>query len=165
MIVAFSVTLALLVAVVCGAYLYLRYHAPLKTQTLQRELELTKDYSEKVNTLAVKILDRGFAINGTLPMDEEFDKREPVDTREPHELSLEELQERLDAESGGARRSQGTIGRRRELVGEIARRQMQKEEVHEAPEPVTEDTSFINTLEPEQIGHLENLRNENLSSH
>jgi hypothetical protein len=158
MTLAFSIVLSLLVAVVYGAYLYLRYHVPLKTQTLQRELELTKDYAEKVHGLSYKILDRAFAINGTLPMDEEFDKREPVDTREPHELSLEELQERLDAESGGARRSQGTIGRRRELVGEIARRQMQKEEVHEAPEPVTEDTSFINSLEPEQIGHLQNLK-------
>jgi hypothetical protein len=162
MTLVFSITLALLLAVLCGAYFYIRYHAPLKYQVLCRELTLTKDYAEKLHSLSYKILDRGFAINGTLPMDEEFDKREPVDNREIGELTIEELEERLDSETGSARRSQGTIGRRRELVGEIARRKKAKtEERVEVSAPVFDDTQMINSLDGEQVAHLESLKGAN----
>lgn len=125
MIIAFSVVLAIVIAenICIAAYIYFRPDRAI--------LQSSKEKSDFLCAASLKILNRGFGIQGAPPLDGEFDEPEPpgkpdytdeeIEALGPEEAKavLEEMEEEL---SGVNRRQpQGAIERRREMVGKAAR--------------------------------------------
>jgi hypothetical protein len=126
-----------------------------------------KEKASFLTAAALKILNRGFGVQGAPAMDDEFDEPEvPVITnRALQDLEPQEAQEKLDnmrseleVQSVG-KRSPGSIARRRELVGEIARYERHIEANPQRPDPgPVGGVPYVGTLEPDEMDHLSALR-------
>lgn len=125
MIIALSILLAIVIAenVCIVAYIYFRPDRAI--------LQSAKEKSDFLCATALKILNRGFGIQGAPALDGEFDEPETpgkpdytdeeIEALGPEEAKavLDEMEEEL---SGVNRRQpQGAIARRREMVGKAAR--------------------------------------------
>lgn len=158
------ILLAILIAVLIAENICLVFYFYTRPDRAIRLAE--KDKTEFIRAAAMKLLNRAWGVQGAPAMDDEFeDATPPISNRALEDLMPEEAQEKLEAMREEletvsiGKRSQGSIARRRELVGDIARyeRSLQGNPVR----PKTggaDEAPYMNTLEPNEMAHLSELR-------
>lgn len=163
MTIAFSIVLSLLIAeTLCVIfYLYTRPDRAIR--------QAQKEGTEFIRAAALKLLNRAWAVQGAPAMDSEFDdddEKPALSNRAIEDLMPEEAEEKLaqmraelEEIEHPQKRSEGSIAKRRRLVGDIAR--LQTRQLDNPPRPRMSpvgDAPYMNTLEPEAQDHLTALR-------